>query len=261
MKWTVSLLFVLPQKRFPFDSNNAIGYLIAVILEYVFASYEYFVIACTLALGIGAFWVAMSLTKEIKRIVHSINHKTKAKMSQSHELMHLFLEFVDAHAAVKQLSIYINLSMKYVRMCCGEVCIKNITAHLYFLVPAHRLFCLQNGKWFFERISTNNHVTVHMESFSHFGWYANYSSGHSWVHFLSFLNDWLARSFSKFLNFSSISVGSWKCYTFMANHFKWYSCIGFGVHCMWAWPKDERRTRWNQFHCRSVPLVFVSHWN
>lgn len=92
-------------KRFPFDYNNPIGYLFAVIVEYIIIGHEYFVIACTLGLGIGAFWFAVSATKEIRHTLNLINNEVKAKTNHSVELKILFSEFINAHATVKQLSM------------------------------------------------------------------------------------------------------------------------------------------------------------
>lgn len=92
-------------KRFPFDPKNPIGYLIAVVLEYITLAYEYFVIACTLSLGIGAYWIATSATKDIqKHILHSINETARENGNQLSELKNLLSEYNEAHAAIKQLS-------------------------------------------------------------------------------------------------------------------------------------------------------------
>lgn len=91
-------------KRFPFDSKNPVGYSIATFIEYIICGYEFFTAACTLAVVIGSYWVAISATREIRRILHSINHKTRANKNLSNEIKVLFAEFIDAHASVKQLS-------------------------------------------------------------------------------------------------------------------------------------------------------------
>lgn len=92
-------------KRFPFDFYNPIGYLIAFILEYIFLGYEYFVIACTLAVGIGESWFIISATKEIQRNLRSINKKIQTNKIPSTKLMSMFSKFIDIHGNVKQLSI------------------------------------------------------------------------------------------------------------------------------------------------------------
>lgn len=74
--------------------------------------YSYFLIACTLALGIGAFWFIVSTTKEIKHILHSINDTAKAKKKQSDKVKILFAEYVNTHAVIKQLSMHFKRTKK-----------------------------------------------------------------------------------------------------------------------------------------------------
>lgn len=97
--------FYLLQKRCPFDTNTPIGYLNAVILEYIILGYELFMIACNFALGIGAFWFANAIIKEIQRILHSINSKAKAQKKQSNELVVLFSDYIYTHGIEKQFSV------------------------------------------------------------------------------------------------------------------------------------------------------------
>lgn len=103
------MFFAFALKRFPFNSDHPIGYLGAIILEYILCGYEYFVVACTLALGIGSYWLEVSATKIIQRILHTINNKARANKNQLNELKILFKEYIDTHAIVKQLSTYYNL--------------------------------------------------------------------------------------------------------------------------------------------------------
>lgn len=118
------------------------------MLEYIILAYEYFIIACTLALGIGAFWFGISVTKEIQRILHSLNEKaqTNGNRNQSIRLKRLLSKFIDTHAAVKQLSTFYTNQKNEI--------IKN------------RLF--QIGIRFFGHISTRDRVTFHMESYRNF---------------------------------------------------------------------------------------------
>lgn len=57
-----------------------------------------------MGLGIGISSFSISITKEIQRILHSIN-ATQANEHQSSELKVLFTEYIHVHTAVKQLSI------------------------------------------------------------------------------------------------------------------------------------------------------------
>lgn len=92
-------------KRFPFDLHNPFGYLIAFVIEYIMLGYEFFIVACSLELGIGANIFAISIIEEIRRILHSMNRKAHLKKNKSNKLKTLFLEYIHAHAAIKQLSI------------------------------------------------------------------------------------------------------------------------------------------------------------
>lgn len=101
LTWTAFLLV----KRFPFDWHNPIGYLIAVTVEYVIFGYECFIIACVLSFGIGAIWLIISVTKEIRHTLHSINDVGQENKIKSNELKRLFSEYFHTYAAIKQLSI------------------------------------------------------------------------------------------------------------------------------------------------------------
>lgn len=110
-------------QRFPFVTNNPVGYLIAVILEYIVLGCEFFVISCTLALGIGGFCIAIAATNEIERILHRIDDKTQANEIQSDEIMFFFVEFVDIHGMAKpakQLSTYFSILMRALWFCSND---------------------------------------------------------------------------------------------------------------------------------------------
>lgn len=96
---------LLQNKRFPFDTNGPIGYLIACIIEYISIGFTYYIIACTTAFGIGIIFTAISMTKELQRILQLINGKVHSNENQSSELSNLFSEFIDIHGIVKQFSI------------------------------------------------------------------------------------------------------------------------------------------------------------
>lgn len=92
------------EKRFPFSTNNLIGNSIAALLQFIIIEYQYIILACTLSLGMGAFCCAISVTNEIRRILHIFHAKTQANEIQSNELELLLSEFINAHTVVKQLS-------------------------------------------------------------------------------------------------------------------------------------------------------------
>lgn len=68
--------------------------------------------------------------------------------------------------------------------------------------------------------------------------------------------------FIRFFSLSSILVESWEFCVLVARcNFEWSCWIDSSVHCVRAWPKNNRRIRWNWLHHRSAGLVFVSDWN
>lgn len=97
------------QTRFPFDSNNLVGYSIEAIFEYIMFGYSYFVSASTLGLAFGLLWIAISATKEIERIFHLINDEAQTNDGQSTELntneLNEFSELIYTHSNLKQFRI------------------------------------------------------------------------------------------------------------------------------------------------------------
>lgn len=77
----------------------------AIVFEYVGGAGAYYMISCTLGLGIGAFWFVISVIKEIQRILHSINVTAQATKKQSNKMKVLFEEFIYAHGVIKELSM------------------------------------------------------------------------------------------------------------------------------------------------------------
>lgn len=146
-------------KRFPFDPYNPIGYLVAIFLEYIMLGFNLFIVSCTLALGIGAFWFAISLTKETQCMLHAIDAEAKSRKARSKDLKTLFSKYINNHGIMKQFSSIFQCSK------CWNMIV--------------RLF--QGGTWFLGYISTYNSVALHVEPDSDFFRYANYSSGSSWV--------------------------------------------------------------------------------
>lgn len=99
LDWNLCLL-----QRFPFDVSNPIGYSMAVIHEYIICGYEFYVITCVLPLALAVFWYTISITKELHRILKSIDASAQDKVTHSSELKTLFSEFIDTYASIKQLS-------------------------------------------------------------------------------------------------------------------------------------------------------------
>lgn len=65
--------------RFPFSTKSLLGYSIVVILEYIEAVIEFFIIANLLSFGIGFLTLAIFIAEERKTNVTDINECTKTK--------------------------------------------------------------------------------------------------------------------------------------------------------------------------------------
>lgn len=90
---------------FPFNLNDPIGYFIAITFEFVEIGYGLFIVACALSIGIGTYWLSISIEKDIQRILRLINDKAQSNNNQTNnELKTFLLEFIDSHVIVKQLS-------------------------------------------------------------------------------------------------------------------------------------------------------------
>lgn len=76
--WSIKIEF-FPFQRFPFDSKNLMGYLVAVALEYMGNVHLYVFSAEFTSLGLGAFLFTISMTEDIKNNLSSINKIVKNK--------------------------------------------------------------------------------------------------------------------------------------------------------------------------------------
>lgn len=93
-------------RRFPFDTKNPVGYFVACSLQYMHLGYEFFLLSNLTILGIGSFIMALTIIKDLKRILRAINaecSKKRSKIKRLEALRHI-REYVQMHSAVKQLS-------------------------------------------------------------------------------------------------------------------------------------------------------------
>lgn len=93
--------------RFPFDTRNPIGYLIASGLQFVHLAFESFFISNLVSLGVGAFLYALTAIKDLKNILRSIDAQCMQKkpMRERRQAMNQVREFVQMHSELKQLSL------------------------------------------------------------------------------------------------------------------------------------------------------------
>lgn len=112
-------------KRFPFDTKNPIGYLIATILQLVAMSHQACYIACFLALALGAFLFSSTLMEDVTGEINAINDDLRTKKSECH-ILQKFSALIQLHSDAKQLSVTAKISIKFVLCICT-------TYELFFL--------------------------------------------------------------------------------------------------------------------------------
>lgn len=93
-------------QRLPFDWRNPFGYFIAMVIEYAIASYAMTLGALTVATGVGAYLYMIASSKCIKVSLFSIGRRatTIYDDDQTHRTLDHFVEFIQFHSFVKQLS-------------------------------------------------------------------------------------------------------------------------------------------------------------
>lgn len=97
----------LKTPRFPFDTKNPIGFLVACSFQYTHLGYECFFISNLVTLGLGSFILALTAIKDLKGILRSMNDQctnNRSKRKRLEAYKHL-REFVQMHSALKELSI------------------------------------------------------------------------------------------------------------------------------------------------------------
>lgn len=79
------------------------GYIIAFAVQYTAMWYVHCNIACMISLAFGSFLVSMSVIKNIKNNIYSINKNVKSKENRLQTFKKIS-NFIDFHATLKQLS-------------------------------------------------------------------------------------------------------------------------------------------------------------
>lgn len=80
------------------------GYLVAVIFEYLFTIYEFLYIGCMAMFGLGFFLFLLTAYEDINRNLRIINVNAKSKKKQS-KIFKQLIGFIRYYSDVKQLSI------------------------------------------------------------------------------------------------------------------------------------------------------------
>lgn len=89
--------------RFPFDTKNPVGYLIAAILQIIAMSYQACYLACLLALAVGAVLFASTLMADVTCDINAINDDLRSKKLKSY-VSQKFSVLIQFHSDGKQLS-------------------------------------------------------------------------------------------------------------------------------------------------------------
>lgn len=94
--------FELPTpKWYPFDWKNPMGYLVVVIMQYIVTLIILCGVMRLLIFQIETFLMVISMTKDIKYSLHSINKKAKANRTG---IVKKFTDIIQFHSNAKQLS-------------------------------------------------------------------------------------------------------------------------------------------------------------
>lgn len=90
--------------------NTPIGYSLAVPFQCIIITYAFSALMTTVSIGIGNYLFGMSLTDDIKTILHSIDKNSKSRKNRQN-LRAQFIEFINLHSDTKQLSYCISIKI------------------------------------------------------------------------------------------------------------------------------------------------------
>lgn len=88
--------------RFPFEWSNLLGYLIAFAIEYLESILVHLSTLCFMSFIAGSFMMLISMTKDLKGDVTSINELPNPKENRL-ELLKKISAFIQYHSDAKQL--------------------------------------------------------------------------------------------------------------------------------------------------------------
>lgn len=98
------------KNRFPFNSTSPIGYSVAIILLCLMTGYVNYGCANLFAIPMAAFIFAVSVIKDIKNILNSINEIAENSNVNAQEnylqAAKQFNIFIETHSTLKQLSYF-----------------------------------------------------------------------------------------------------------------------------------------------------------
>lgn len=93
----------LQLSRLPFNSNCPAGYVVAIIFQWILCICADLILTIVDTIGIATYLFVTAITKDIKCILKAIQGHSKNRTECKH-IYKKFIEFVNLHAALKQLS-------------------------------------------------------------------------------------------------------------------------------------------------------------
>lgn len=95
--------------RFPFGTNNLIGYLIAVILQYFIIDYISLLATILLSTLVQSYYNAMAVTSDIKNDLKWMNKFAKIKKNRLQRMRQKICNFIEFHSAAKQFRNFVKI--------------------------------------------------------------------------------------------------------------------------------------------------------
>lgn len=93
--------------RFPFDTNNPIGYLFAFCLQYFIVNCFAFFATNLLSTLVGSFLIGIALTNDMKNDPKLMNNFAKMRKNRLQTMRQKIYDFVEFNSTVKQLSNFV----------------------------------------------------------------------------------------------------------------------------------------------------------
>lgn len=97
--------------RFPFNTQITIGYIIAVVFQFITVTFAFLFAACMATTAFSALIFLIALVKDLKANLKLINKMGKHRNRHS-KIYESIIRFIDLHSDVRELSGYLN----YIRL-------------------------------------------------------------------------------------------------------------------------------------------------
>lgn len=72
-------------------------------IQWIFSAYMSFAIIIPITIGMGIYSFVIAITDDVKDILKAIDENSRIKKGRK-QIFNQFIEFIDSHAATKQLS-------------------------------------------------------------------------------------------------------------------------------------------------------------